>query len=80
MVTKTLAAALALVMLSGCVHKQAFLTKPATVAGGESQIVRCEAKGFGLVPMILEEVSYDDCMQFYRQHGFLDSDVSGYVK
>jgi hypothetical protein len=56
--------------LAGCVHKTAYLTKQPAQEGGDPQIARCEAKGFGLIPMVLEEVAYDDCMTFYRNHGY----------
>jgi hypothetical protein len=68
--TKTTAVVAASIALAGCVHKTAYLTKPPAQEGGDPQIARCEAKGFGLVPMVLEEVSYDDCMTFYRNHGY----------
>jgi hypothetical protein len=75
MLSKTLVAALAAVtLLAGCVHKQAFLTN------STGSIASCSAKGFGLIPMVLEETSYDDCMQFYRAHGYVDSAASGYAK
>ena len=74
MAIKTLAKTAAVVAVSlalaGCVHKTAYLTKPPAQAGGDQQIAHCEAKGFGLIPMVLEEVAYDDCMTFYRNHGY----------
>jgi hypothetical protein len=76
MAIKIVAAALgAAILLSGCVHKTAYLTNQ-----GTGQIASCSAKGFGLIPLVLEEVSYDDCMEFYRQHGFIDAAASGYAK
>jgi hypothetical protein len=66
--------------LAGCVHKTAYLTKPSAQPGGDQQIAQCEAKGFGLIPMVLEETAYDDCMSFYRNHGYTQSASGGYVK
>jgi hypothetical protein len=60
--------------LAGCVHKTAYLTNQT------GSIASCSAKGFGLIPLILEETSYDDCMQFYREHGYIDAAASGYAK
>ena len=69
---RMIAAALLPILLGGCVHKTAYLTKPPTTAGADVQIAHCEAKGFGLIPLVLEEVSYDDCMAFYRNHGYIE--------
>ena len=62
--------AVASLALAGCVHKTAYLTKPPAQAGGDQQIAHCDAKGFGLILMVLEEVAYNDCMTFYRNHGY----------
>jgi len=67
---KTAAVVAVSVVLAGCVHKTAYLTKSPSKEGGDPQIAHCEAKGFGLIPMVLEEVAYNDCMTFYRNNGY----------
>ena len=80
MIRTTIIVAISALALAGCVHKTAYLTKPSAVPGGEPEIAQCSAKGFGLIPMVLEMTSYDDCMSFYREHGYNQAAAAGYAK
>lgn len=55
-----------LAALSGCVDKQVFMTKP------DGTIAQCNAKGWGLIPMILEEQNLNDCRNFYLHNGYAE--------
>jgi hypothetical protein len=58
--------AVALVALSACVSKDGFLKNE------KGEIAHCHASGRGLVQTVMEEDSFDTCMQFYRNHGYVE--------
>jgi hypothetical protein len=58
------------VALSGCIDRQVFLKK--TAPDGTTQIAHCDGKGFGLIPMVMEEQNLNDCRAYYRQNGYIE--------
>jgi hypothetical protein len=58
--------AAALLALPSCTVKDGFLKKP------DGQVAHCHASGYGLIPMIMEANSFDSCMQYYRNQGYVE--------
>ena len=58
------------IAISGCVDRQVFMKK--TASDGTTQIAHCDAKGFGLIPAIMEQQNLNDCREYYRQNGYME--------
>ena len=58
------------IVLSGCGDRQVFLKK--TASDGTTQIAHCDAKGYGLIPVIMEQQNLNDCREYYRQNGYIE--------
>ena len=57
---------IALIAVSGCVDRQSFLKRPS-----DGQIVRCDAKGWGIIPAMMELSNMEDCETYYMHEGFI---------
>jgi hypothetical protein len=53
--------------LAGCVDKQVFFHNP-----NNAQLIgSCKAAGWGLIPMIMELSTEQDCETYYVNHGYI---------
>jgi hypothetical protein len=38
----------------------------------DGTIAHCDAKGWGLVPVIMEQSNLNDCREYYRHNGYTE--------